>query len=70
MFTARDGGYGMVGMVVIVSIITGMAVHAKNKVARWIIPVLVLGFWDKNTRICAGAGVMPDCRDFRATTGV
>ena len=27
--------------------------HAKNKIAGRIIPCLALGFWDKNTGICA-----------------
>ena len=42
--------------------------HAKNKFAGRCIPFLVLGFWDKNTGICAGA--MPYRRDFPATTGI
>ena len=29
--------------------------HAKNKFGDRFIPFLVLGFWDKNTRICTGA---------------
>ena len=45
---------------------TCQRVHAQNKIAGRIIPFLVLGFWDKNTVICAGA--IPFCRDFPATT--
>ena len=42
--------------------------HAKNKFAGRIIPFSVLGFWDKNTGVCAGA--MPYRRDFTATTRI
>ena len=42
--------------------------HAKNKIARRFILFLVLGFWDKNTGICAGA--MPYRQDFPDTTGI
>ena len=42
--------------------------HAKNKIAGRFIPFSVLGFWDKNAGICAGA--MPYRRDFPATTGI
>ena len=31
------------------------AIHAKNKFVGRIISFLVLGFWDKNIGICAGA---------------
>jgi hypothetical protein len=37
-------------------------IHAKNKIAGRFILFSVLGFWDKNTGICAGA--MPYRRDF------
>ena len=40
--------------------------HAKNKCSGRIIPLSVLGFWDKNTGICAGA--IPYRWDFPATT--
>ena len=42
--------------------------HTKNKIAGRIIAFSVLGFWDKNTGIYAGA--MPYCRYFTATTGI
>ena len=42
--------------------------HAQNTIAGRIIPFLVLGFWDKNAVICAGA--MPHRRGFPATTGI
>ena len=43
--------------------------HAENKIAGCrIIPFLVLGFWDKNIGICAGA--MPYRRDFPDTTRI
>ena len=38
--------------------------HATNKIAGRMIPILVLGFWDENTVMCAGA--MPYQRDFPA----
>ena len=44
------------------------ASHAKNKIAGRCIPFLVLGFWYKNTGICAGA--MTYRRDFPATTRI
>ena len=43
-----------------------LSFHTKNKFVGRIIPFLVLGFWDKNTGICAGA--MPYRRDFPTTT--
>ena len=43
-------------------------VHAKNMFAGGFIPFLVLGFWNKNTGIYAGA--MPYRRDFPVTTGI
>ena len=46
----------------------GFILRTKNKIAGRLIPFLVLGFWDKNTGICAGA--MPYRRDFPATTGI
>ena len=42
--------------------------HANNKVVARFIPFSVLGFWVKNTGICAGA--MPYRRDFTATTRI
>ena len=42
--------------------------HAKNKIAGRFILFLVLGFWDKNTRICAGT--MPYRWEFSATTRI
>ena len=42
--------------------------HAKNKIAGSMIPFLVLGFWDTNTGICAGA--MPYRRDFPTTSRI
>ena len=39
-----------------------------NKIVARIIPILVPGFWDTNTGICAGA--MSYRRDFTATTGI
>ena len=44
------------------------SVHAKNKIAGRFILFLVLGFWDKNTGICAGA--VQYRRDFPATTRI
>ena len=41
--------------------------HVENKIAP-ITPVLVIGFWDKNTGIRAGA--MPYRHNFPATTGI
>ena len=55
--TPRDGGG-------VRSCVTG--VHAKNKIAGRMTPVLVLGFWNKNTVMCAG--VMPYHSDFPANT--
>ena len=46
----------------------GESSHVKNKIAGRIILFLVLGFWDKNTGIFAGA--MPYRRDFPATTRI
>ena len=43
-------------------------IHAENTFASRFIPFLVLGFWDENTGIYAGA--MPYRRDFPATTGI
>ena len=44
------------------------AIQAKNKISGRIIPILVLGFWDKNTGMRAGA--MPYHQDFSATTRI
>ena len=46
----------------------GNPIHAKNKFARRFIPFSVLGFWDKNTVIWAGA--MPYHRYFPITTRI
>ena len=42
--------------------------HAKNKIAGRMIPLIVLGFRDENTVMCAGA--MPYRRDVPATTSI
>ena len=42
--------------------------HANLSVTTQNCPFSVLGFWDKNTGICAGA--MPYRRDFTATTRI
>ena len=47
---------------------TQKPIHAKNKISGRVIPLLVLGFWDKNTGICAGA--MSYRRDFPVTTRI
>ena len=44
-----------------------LATHAKNEFAGRCIPFLVLGFWDKNTGICAGA--MPNARILQPQPG-